>query len=148
MTEVKNDVIPAWKVILTICAITVAGVVLMTIAFVGCAYLEEKYELTPWIDVDAKYSNLTTISINFSDFGLLSFSAAAGKIDHVDIRIDGDLVDTIAGTDITTDLYYYTVNTDRHWLVVKIVYKNGESIEHVFSNSMLEVIRPGIRVSS
>jgi hypothetical protein len=119
--------------------IVLAGLVVVGLnAF--AVYTEDKYNENPEFGAIAKYSNLTTISVRFyqNDFVIGNFTTAINKIDIVDIRIDGVLVETIHGYNLSKEPYYYPVDTTRHTVDVKIVYKSGLTSEHVFSNSRLE----------
>lgn len=121
----------------------------------GMSYLQENYIHEYDIYPSAHYTNTTDISVHYMTKGdFINMKYYTRFIKSVDVYIDGKLVDSIPGEQITEkEFYHYPVSQERHEMKF-IITSNVENRDntafvpdvaiHSYSNSDLEGVRSGL----
>jgi hypothetical protein len=104
----------------------------------------DRFAPSPYLFVSAKYTNVTTLHIDYDDPTMVDpakhFYKTTALIDNVTVILDDMVFDTIPGSELKNQ-YWYTISPSRHTLEVRIYGVNGKMYEHKFTNFDLEIRR-------
>ncbi len=125
--------------------VLVSVCIIATVAVLGIGYVmetvEDRYFPSPYMFVSPKYTNVTTLYIEYDDPTMLDptnhFHKTKMRIDNVTVILDDTVIAVIPGSELEQK-YWYTISPSRHSLEVLIYGLNGKVYEHTFTNRELE----------